>query len=489
MASSHDGESSYFSYLDVFLLGVFILVLFLIVRKFRRRARGDDERVKKLQINPVIKQISSPVYSSSLSTSGSFIDKMKTRKKRVLILYGSQTGTGEEFSNRLAKDSSRLGLPAMTFDPEDCTDWDDLTRVGQEVEGSLVIFVMATYGEGDPTDNAQEFFDWLKETTDNLQGLKYTVFGLGNKTYEHYNEMGRYVDQRLEELGGERIYVRGEGDDDGNIEEDFITWKEGLWPEVMQYFKIDSSQATAVGREYEFSLHTEISTDEVFTGEPNRLGSYKNQKVPYNSKNPFLAPVTVIRELHKGGDRSCMHIELDITGSKLSYVAGDHVAIFPMNDPQQVERIGELLGIDLDSVFSLTNVDPEATKPHPFPCPTNKKLGATLLFFGCRNCAHDYLYQEELEEYESKGILSGLYVAFSREQIQFCRFVSRKEVWELIEGQGFFYVCGDARNMARDVQNTLLSIIKEHGGKTETEATEYIKKLQKRGRYLQDVWS
>lgn len=47
----------------------------------------------------------------------------------------------------------------------------------------------------------------------------------------------------------------------------------------------------------------------------------------------------------------------------------------------------------------------------------------------------------------------------------------------------------DARNMARDVQNTLLSIIKEHGGKTETEATEYIKKLQKRGRYLQDVWS
>ena len=64
-----------------------------------------------------------------------------------------------------------------------------------------------------------------------------------------------------------------------SIEEDFVTWKEGLWPEVMQYFKIDSSQATAVGREYEFSLHTEISTDEVFTGEPNRLGSYKNQKV------------------------------------------------------------------------------------------------------------------------------------------------------------------------------------------------------------------
>lgn len=70
-----------------------------------------------------------------------------------------------------------------------------------------------------------------------------------------------------------------------------------------------------------------------------------------------MAAITVNRELHKGGDRSCMHIELDITGSKLSYVAGDHVALFPANNSASVERIGELLGADLDTVFSLTNVD------------------------------------------------------------------------------------------------------------------------------------
>lgn len=91
---------------------------------------------------------------------------------------------------------------------------------------------------------------------------------------------------------------------------------------------------------------------------------------PYNTKNPFLATMTVNRELHKGGDRSCMHIELDITGSKLSYVAGDHVAIYPINDPAQVEKIGQILDVDLDVVFSLTNVDGEATKVNPFPCPT-----------------------------------------------------------------------------------------------------------------------
>ncbi len=45
--------------------------------------------------------------------------------------------------------------------------------------------------------------------------LSYTVFGLGNKTYEHYNSMGRLVDKRLAEMGANRLYKRGEGDDDG----------------------------------------------------------------------------------------------------------------------------------------------------------------------------------------------------------------------------------------------------------------------------------
>ena len=54
-----------------------------------------------------------------------------------------------------------------------------------------------------------------------------------------------------------------------------------------------------------------------------------------------------------------MHIEMDITGSKLSYLTGDHVAIFPINNSQLVDRIGELLQTDLDTVISLTNVDGE----------------------------------------------------------------------------------------------------------------------------------
>ena len=52
-----------------------------------------------------------------------------------------------------------------------------------------------------------------------------------------------------------------------------------------------------------------------------------------------------------------MHVELDISGSRLNYVAGDHLAIFPVNDPKLVERVGELLNVDLDTVFSLSSID------------------------------------------------------------------------------------------------------------------------------------
>ena len=69
------------------------------------------------------------------------------------------------------------------------------------IENNLAIFCVATYGEGDPTDDCQEFYQWLQDGSVNLPGLNYAVFALGNKTYEHYNAMGRYVDKRLEELG------------------------------------------------------------------------------------------------------------------------------------------------------------------------------------------------------------------------------------------------------------------------------------------------
>lgn len=64
-----------------------------------------------------------------------------------------------------------------------------------------------------------------------------------------------------------------------------------------------------------------------------------------------------------------MHIELNIDNSKIKYETGDHVGIYPTNNENLVNRIGELLNVDLDSVFTLNNLDEDSSKKHPFPCP------------------------------------------------------------------------------------------------------------------------
>nr|XP_027203327.1 NADPH--cytochrome P450 reductase-like [Dermatophagoides pteronyssinus] len=315
-----------------------------------------------------------PSLQRSQSESG-FISKMKSGSRNMIVFYGSQTGTAEEFAARLAKEATRYGMKAMVADPEEC-EMEDLPKL-QEIENSLAVFCVATYGEGDPTDNAQEFFEWLNGGGAELNGLRYAVFGLGNKTYEHYNKVGIELDAKLESLGAERVFELGLGDDDGNIEEDFITWKEKFWLAICEKFGVERSGEDINTRQYELIKHDEdLPPEKIFTGEVVRLGSYRNQKPPFDQKNPFLAPIIVNRELYKG-ERSCMHIEIDIRNSKLRYEAGDHIAIYPQNDTKLVERIGELLNADLDTVFTLRNLDEDSSKKHPFPCPTTYRTALT----------------------------------------------------------------------------------------------------------------
>ena len=78
---------------------------------------------------------------------------------------------------------------------------------------------------------------------------------------------------------------------------------------------------------------------------------------------------------------------------------------------------------------------------------TGKPLGNTILFFGCRHEAEDYIYEEELKDFHQQGVLSELSVAFSRDQPQKIYVQNKltelgKKIWELLESQGYFYVCG-----------------------------------------------
>jgi len=119
--------------------------------------------------------------------------------------------------------------------------------------------------------------------------------------------------------------------------------------------------------------------------------------------------------------------------------------------------------------------------------------GKNWLFFGDQHEASDYLYQSEWEGYLENGGLSKIDLAFSRDQAEKIYVQDRMrenaaEIWEWISAGGFFYVCGDASRMAKDVNTALIDIAAEHGGMDEKEAVAYVKQMQKEKRYGRDVY-
>jgi len=356
-----------FSTLDIIVLGG--AGLGAIYYFFLRKKQEDVP----IQFNYQIQPAQAP---SSSSAPKGFMDKMKKSNRRMVVFYGSQTGTAEEFAARLAKEGMRYNFRGVVADPEECEmeDLTELKNLEDDLEGPvLAVFCVATYGEGDPTDNAQAFFDWLQEGTASVNGLRYAVFGLGNSTYEHFNEMGKIVDKKLAEMGGKRVHPLGLGDDDINIEDDFVQWKEAFWNSVCEEFNLENLGDDFSMRQYEATVLKEgdYKPERVFSGEVARLNSYKTQRPPFDVKNPYMAPVVANRNLHSDdSDRYCMHVELGLEESRIRYEAGDHVAIYPTNDQGLVNKIGALLNIDLDTVFTMKALDEDATKKSPFPVPT-----------------------------------------------------------------------------------------------------------------------
>jgi sulfite reductase (NADPH) flavoprotein alpha-component len=122
-----------------------------------------------------------------------------------------------------------------------------------------------------------------------------------------------------------------------------------------------------------------------------------------------------------------------------------------------------------------------------------KATGKNWLFFGDRNAATDFIYRDELEAMQADGVLTRLDLAFSRDQAEKI-YVQDKmrehgaELFAWLEQGGYFFVCGDAYYMAKDVDKALLDVIAEHGKLTEAQAVDYVNQLKKHKRYVRDVY-
>ena len=122
-----------------------------------------------------------------------------------------------------------------------------------------------------------------------------------------------------------------------------------------------------------------------------------------------------------------------------------------------------------------------------------KAKGKNWLFFGDQTAKHDFIYKDFLIEMKNKSVLTKLDLAFSRDQeqkiyVQTRMWENSQEIFSWLEEGAHFYVCGDAERMAKDVEATLIKIIRECGGLSDEKADQYFKELKRNKRYLRDVY-
>lgn len=280
----------------------------------------------------------------------------------LIILYGSQSGTAETLAFELETEARSYSFVPKVVDLEDF-DVDDLAST------NLVTVLIATHGEGEPTDSSEQFWEWI-QSDDREEGLlkdvTFSVFGLGNRQYEFFNAMGRGVDKHMARLGATQLVPLGEGDDDGSLEEDFAEWKTNYWKETREKF---SESGDAGGGEVRIKFAPKFECEFLDDPADARVKAAQAMDHPTDtdpSHPAVLVDVLENRELRQDpSEGSTMHMELD--AAKLPYVTADNLSIAPRNDYKLVAKIIKRLEADPDRVFYFTsdnaNVKNSFSKP------------------------------------------------------------------------------------------------------------------------------
>ncbi|EQC33246.1 hypothetical protein SDRG_09229 [Saprolegnia diclina VS20] len=315
---------------------------------------------------------SSSSSAASTSTAVAATTSSAAPGGRALVFFGSQTGTAQSFARTLADTGNEQGHFAV--EAIDMEDFDPTTLHSV----AHAIFVVATYGEGDPTDNAIDFMKYLRDDDNaipkgHLGNVKFTVFGLGNKQYEQYNAVGRAINTLMEKHGAVRVYPHGEGDDDDSLEEDFDAWRADLWKTLRKADKVGSDDDEPAPASSIKTKPPHVAFECKVVGEPAKARVFQDDEIQNSNKHFFHnteVKLVETRELRQStASGSTLHLEFDLKNTPLTYVTADNLAILPENDLSIVTRVASSLKFTLSQWIALTPTDATKTAKHPFPTP------------------------------------------------------------------------------------------------------------------------
>ncbi|WP_339179029.1 assimilatory sulfite reductase (NADPH) flavoprotein subunit [Oceanobacillus sp. FSL W7-1293] len=227
----------------------------------------------------------------------------------VTVLFGSQTGNCQglatEVSGKLKEKGMKVTLASMAdFKPNKLKNLQNL------------LVVISTQGEGDPPDTALQFHEFLHgRRAPKLEDLNYSVLALGDSSYDLFCETGRQFDERLAELGGNRIIDRVDCDLD--YDEAAEEWLENVLNKLSE--SQETVQAPTIAE---------------------AAAAVETQASAFSRTNPFEAEIFESLNINgRGSNKETYHMELSLEGSNLEYEPGDSIGIYPENDPVIVEEL------------------------------------------------------------------------------------------------------------------------------------------------------
>lgn len=252
--------------------------------------------------------------------------------REVTVLFGSQTGNCQRLavslSRKLEEQGFKVTVSAMnSFKPN-----------GLKKTENLLLLV-STHGEGEPPDNARAFHEFLySKRAPQLPGLRFSVLALGDTSYEFFCQTGKDFDQKLEELGAQRLSPRVDCDLD--YDEPVAEW----FGQVIS------------------SLNGAQNVSGIADAAVQAAESAESLESGFSRNHPFHAEVLENLNLNgRGSDRETRHLELSLAGSNITFEPGDSLGVYPENHPQLVEEIIAAMGWDANERVPLNKKGAEGT--------------------------------------------------------------------------------------------------------------------------------
>jgi NADPH-ferrihemoprotein reductase len=343
--------------------------------------------------------------------------------KNVVIFWGSQSGTAEGLAHRLRRElHSRFGQEAIAAD---LSDYDPGT-IALIKDSKFAIFLVSTYGEGDPSDNTIAFWDWITKTENTfLANLRYAAFGLGSSNYKFYNRVVDVVVEHLDRFGATSMMPVGKANDsEGTTEEDFLTWKNELFhmfTEKLDFQERHAGYSPALVVEEDPSLEP----IDLHQGEPPS----QNRHTKSSAQNSSVRGLRVLstRQLFNSESRHCLHLEFDISDHPdLIYKTGDHLGIWAMNPDSEVNRLLRVLGLSERKTVPLSIKSLDSTAKLTCPTPTTTEALLRYYLEICAPVARDNILG--LAQFAPTAEAKSLLLKLGRDKESYAEFTSRTHV-------------------------------------------------------------